>query len=423
VSGAAGTGGIRRRLEARLLPAGGGGRRLAWIALVDSIGTGVFWTSGALYFTRVVGLTPAEVGIGLSVANLAGLVAAIPIGSFIEPLGVRRSCVALQLCRALGYAAYCGIAFAPSFPAFLAVATCIGVTNTVVPPLNQAAVGLAVPAAARLDTLAKIRGIRNAGIGLGAACASIALSRESFAGFLLMILANAISFLAVAVLFQRMELDQRPDSRPPARPRPPVTDVRYLAAAVLNGVLSVHMTLLFVAFPLWIAARTPLPIWITGVLVGINTVMAATPQRRFAAGAETVPGAAGSMVRAGAALAGCALVAFALARVGLVWAAAGLAVLGVVLMTCGELWQSAGGWTLSYRLARPDRVPQYLITFQLGASIQSVAGPALVLGLVFPSRLGWLGLAATTVAAGLGSAWLVRPAATVEARAPRSQAG
>jgi dipeptide/tripeptide permease len=78
-----------------------------------------------------------------------------------------------------------------------------------------------------------------------------------------------------------------------------------------------------------------------------------------------------------------------------------LAVLAVILLTCGELWQSAGGWAISYALAPPERQAQYLATFQLGTSIQVIAAPVIVVGLVFPHSFGWLGLALVTATAGL----------------------
>jgi dipeptide/tripeptide permease len=112
------------------------------------------------------------------------------------------------------------------------------------------------------------------------------------------------------------------------------------------------------------------------------------------------------MALAGLALAGFALVAYLTGRVQPVAAAALLAVLAVVLLTCGELWQSAGGWAISYELAPPERQAQYLATFQLGTAVQVMAAPAIMVGLVFPHPFGWLGLALVTAAAGL----LVRPA-------------
>lgn len=43
-----------------LLPPAGPLRRLAFVALVDSVGTGMFLAVSVLYFTRIAGFTVAE---------------------------------------------------------------------------------------------------------------------------------------------------------------------------------------------------------------------------------------------------------------------------------------------------------------------------------------------------------------------------
>jgi hypothetical protein len=77
-----------------------------------------------------------------------------------------------------------------------------------------------------------------------------------------------------------------------------------------------------------------------------------------------------------------------------------------VALTCGELWQSAAGWQISYALSRRDRQTEHLATFQLGTALQAIVGPAVVVGMIFPSELGWVCFALVTAGAGL----LVRPA-------------
>jgi MFS family permease len=382
---------------------------LAFVGLVDSLGTGMFLTASAIYFTRVIGLSPAQVGIGLSVAGLAGLLTSVPLGMLGDRLGPGRVYVGLQLWRGLGYAAYAAVS---GFPAFVVTATAIEIGDAALPAIAQALVSLAVPEGERVDTLAKVRAVRNLGFGLGAAAATGILALNSRPAFLAMVLGNA-----AAVLFGGLLLARGTDaagSRPAASGTRLVLarDGSYLSAALLNGVLSVHTTLLFVGLPLWLAGHTRVPVPLIGVLVVVNTVMAVTLQARFAVRAGRLPGAVDCMVFAGFALAGFGAVAYLLGQVRVVAVAVVLALLAVVLLTGAELWQSAGGWAISLDLAPPDRKAAYLATFQLGTAVQVMAGPAIVVGLVFPYSLGWLGFALVTAAAGL----LVRPAVRAAAR-------
>jgi len=128
-----------------------------------------------------------------------------------------------------------------------------------------------------------------------------------------------------------------------------------------------------------------------GALVVLNTVLAVTLQARFSAAAQGLAGAVGCLGRAGFALAGCAVLAGLTATTAVVPVAATLAVLAVILLSLGELWQSAGGWELSYLLAPPERRTTYLATFQLGTAVQLTAGPALLVG--------------AGLVAGFGSVW------------------
>ena len=88
--------------------------------------------------------------------------------------------------------------------------------------------------------------------------------------------------------------------------------------------------------------------------------------------------------------------------------AAALLVAAVAVMTFGELYQSAGGWGLSFALAPEHSRAEYFAAFSLGTSVQYIAGPALVtLGVVDHGTAGWLVLAVAFLAAGV----LARPAA------------
>lgn len=398
-------------MRGSLLPDSLIGRRLALAALINSLGTGMFLTGSAIYFTRVVGLSPAQVGVGLSIAGLAGLLGSVPIGALGDRIGPGRVYVALQLLRAMGYVAYTMVS---SFPGFAVVAAMIEICDAAAPAIAQAVVIRAVGAEQQVATQAKVRAVRNLGFGLGAAVAAGVLASGSHLAFRAMIIANVAVILLGMLLLHRAGVMRLRTAEAVTRPFKLAQNSRYVAAALLNGVLSVHMTLLFTGLPLWLATRTRVPVALIGGLVVVNTAMAVLLQARFAAPAQRLTGAVNCMIGAGLALAGFGVVAYLMGRVHAVVLAGALALLGVVLLTCGELWQSAGGWSISCELAPPARQAQYLATFQLGVALQVMIAPTVVVGLVFPFTFGWFGFALVTAAAGL----LIRP--TVARRAPKS---
>ncbi len=159
-----------------LVPADRAGQQLSLIGFVDAIGTGMYYTGSALYFTRIVGLAPKAVGTGFAIGGLAGLILTVPVGMLADRVGAGRVLIALQLWRAACYIAFCLITNAVQF---MVVAACIGVADGATPPNHQAVVAAMVPESRRVDTLAKVRAVRNAGFGAGALAATVAIGDGS----------------------------------------------------------------------------------------------------------------------------------------------------------------------------------------------------------------------------------------------------
>src|SRR5215831_4905086 len=82
------------------IPARGAGRTLALVSFIDSIGTGLFLAGSAIFFVRSIGLSAAQVGLGLSIAGVVGFATTVPMGVLGDRVGPRRLFVLLQLWRA-----------------------------------------------------------------------------------------------------------------------------------------------------------------------------------------------------------------------------------------------------------------------------------------------------------------------------------
>ena len=392
--------GVAARLT-RLFPETPAGRRMVLVALVDSAGTGIFLTGSVVFLTRVAGLTAGQIGLGLTVAGVVGLLATVPIGLLADRLGAKRTLAALQFWRGAWFVAY---AFVADLTTFLVVAAMLALAEKATSPLNQAVVGAAVGTSDRVRTMAMIRVVRNVGFSVGALAGTVVVGFGSDTGFRAIILADAVSFLLTALLIARLRLPGPVTAKAkgsPWRGLASLRDRRYLALTGLNSVLVFHMTLLSVGLPLWIITRTDAPASLAGVAVLVNTILVILLQVRASRGCDDLPVAAGRMRWAGAALGGCCLLLAFSANGGPVVAIA-LVVAATFLLTAGEMWQSAGSWGVSYELSPPDRRAEYLSVFSLGSAAQSIYGPALLTILVVPNgAIGWLGLGVLFLAAGL----------------------
>jgi MFS family permease len=375
------------------------GRQLAGISLFGALGSGMYYASSALYFTTVVGLTAGQVGTGLSIAAAVGLAGQLPVGMLADRLRVGHVYIGTQVLRGLVFTGFCLVG---SFAQFVAVAAFAGLTEAALPSLLQVIVGKTVPEADRVDTLAKVRAVRSVGFGLGALVATAAISQGSRAAFVTLVALNAASYFVIAAGLLRAGVGKVAvvadrSKRPTWRFLP---DGRYVLTGLLSGVLWVHVTLLFVGMPLWFVRYTAMPKVFVGVLVAVNTVLAAVLASRFARSSSTVPGAARTALRAGLALAGFGI-ACQLARQPAATAeAVVLAFAAVILLSFAGLWQTASSWSLSFELADPDHQAAYLSTFQLGYSLQAVAAPWIITNVIFRVQGGWLLFSAVVVAAG-----------------------
>jgi len=359
---------------------------------VSAVGLGLFLSGSAIYYSTVVGLTVGQIGTGLSIAAVVGLLATVPLGAAADRLGGARMLVAIMAWRAAWFVA---LAFVEGPVTFTLVACCLAVAEAGTAPTVQSVVAVIAAGEDRTRTMAILRTVRNIGFSLGALLAGVLVVEGSSVAYRALVLVNAAAFLVAAVLLARLGLPATAVARrsSPWAVLRQVDDHRFLALAAVNGAMSLHISVLGIGLPLWILTSDVLPPAVVPGAVLLNTLLVVVLQVPFSAGTEQ-PGRARRALRlAGWSLAATAVCLAVVPDLPLAPALAALAV-GTVLLTCGELWQAAGGWELSFAYARDDRRTLDLATFNLGAGLQSVAGPGLVTAAVTLGRPGWFLLAA-----------------------------
>lgn len=377
-------------------------RRLAVISLIDAIGTGLFLSGSVLYLSRTVGLSPNEIAVGLVAAGLTGLLTSYPVSALGDRFGSRKILTVTQFWRFGGFLAY---AFVDSFANYLVVVVLVAVADRVSNPLLQATVGNTVPAVSRVVAMGWVRAARNAGYAVGSLLASGAVAIGTEWSFRAIILADAGSFLVAGVLLM---LTREPSARPSTgrgRERPskaaPLRDWRYVKLTVLNGVVSIHFVLLSVGMPLWLSLRTDIPDFLLPVLFTVNTVLAIMLQPAVAKRSKSMDRSKLFLLLAGFCLAFSCL-CYGLAGSTHRLSAIFLAFAGVVLLTAGELFQSAGSWTLSYGLAPAGLRSAYLGLFGIGVIGIEMVAPAIFSSAILTfGLLAWVALAVIISVAGI----------------------
>ncbi|MEU7585541.1 MFS transporter [Micromonospora sp. NPDC049230] len=389
------------------LPPPGRLRTLSLATLANTVGTGLWVTGSALYLTRVVGLGPTRVGLGLTLAGLVGLTASVPLGGLADRRDPRNLRAVLQVAQAAVAVAYL---FVGSFPVFLLVATLDALLisgNLAVRAALVAAVG---GPEGRVHAFATLRAVANLGVALGAGLGGFALVADTGWAYRLLVVGNAATYLVSAALIMR--LPGYPPVRRPRRTGPgrALRDGRFLAVAGASAALSLHWVALTVLLPLWVVTRTDAPPVLVSAMLLVNTLLTVLLAVRLSGGARHALPAATAMRRAGLVLAAGMLL---WATTGFVSGALtiGLLLCATVVYTLGDLWHAGAGAALAYDLAAPDAIGAYQGVDTLLAGLARAAGPALLTWLILGGGpTGWLALAGLLAGTGLAGPPLTRRA-------------
>ncbi|MEU4212359.1 MFS transporter [Streptomyces sp. NPDC026206] len=369
-----------------LLSPAGPQRTLALAQLTNSLGDGAYYVTSTLYFTHVVGLAPARIGLGLTVAWAVGSVAGVPLGRVADRRGPRGTAVLLALATGAAVASFLVVR---DFLPFLAAACLYATAQSGLAAARQALLAGLVAEEERTGVLAHLQSTLNAGLAVGAALGGLALSAGTRSAYLGVFAIDALSFLLCALVLLRL---------PAVAPVPAVRGAKfevlrdrpYAVVTLLNAVLLLRMPLLSLGLPLWITERTDAPEWLVSALFLLNTGAVMLFQVRTARSVTGLATAARAIRRSGALmLVTCGI--FALSAGSSPWVAVTVLVGGSVLLVAAEMLQSAGSWQLGFGLAPAGHIGEYQGFFGTGVTVARTLGPLMLTALlVGMGAMGWL---------------------------------
>ncbi|MGN6251736.1 MAG: MFS transporter [Marmoricola sp.] len=387
----------RRRLQPPSPLAG----RLSVQSLLFALGEGTFLTGSAVFFTQIVGLTAAQVGLGLTVAGLASFLAAVPSGKLVDLFGPKR----MWAVSALGQAALFTLwPFIDSFAGYLAMAAVMEVVGG----LGQAAYGAytidVLPQQERVGSRAYMYSALNLGFTLGSLVGGIALAFDSDSVLRGVPWFTTVLFAANAVMILRLPNaphdDRTREERRVKVPGPgPLRNPGWMLTEFFTGVFWTNQVLLNVVIPLWLVERTDAPRVLLAFLFGTNTVMCIFLPMAAARGVRDVPTALRA-VRVSTAffVLSCLITLATHDTVG--WITIALVWLGHVTVTGAELFLSAASWSFEAELMDPRQRGAYQGAGALGGTLGKVWAPAVYTFLAMRwGAGGWLLIAAIVVVA------------------------
>ena len=378
--------------------------RLSVQSLLFALGQGTFMTGSAVFFTQIVGLSAAQVGLGLTFAGIAAFLAALPMGKLVDRFGPKKMWAASATGQAAMFTLW---PFITGFQGYVGMA----VGMEVIGALGGAAYGAytidVLPADERVRSRAYMYSALNVGFTLGSMLGGIALAFHSNDVLHALPWFTALAFLVNAATIGRLPNaahDERsPEDRKVKIPGPgPLRNPGWLLTTFFAGVFWTNQVLLNVVIPLWLVEKTDAPRVLLAFLFGTNTVMCIFLPMVTSRGVKDVPTALRA-VRLSSVffVASCLITLATHDTVG--WVTIALVWLGHVTVTGAELYLSAASWSFEAELMDPRQRGAYQGAAELSGTLGRVWAPAVYTFLAMNwGAAGWLLIAAIVVVATLG---------------------
>ena len=368
---------ITRGLEqwtARIIPADHAKRTMSLSTLINTFGNGLFMTIEVIYFTLIVGLSPAKVALALSIAGGVALSVSVPAGHISDRFGPRDIAALAMILEGLLMFALLSV---HTYLPFLLVNIGMGILGNISQTMRMATIAKLGEGEERVAIRAYQRAITNFGISLGTVFAGIALAVNTPLGYQLMLAGDAVTFILAGVVFRKM-----PYMEPTVERGEPISfqalrDKRFVAATALNAINSLHFVLQSVAIPLWVVRETSAPRWWVSVIMMVNTIAVMLFQVAASKGSGPIFAGAKLYRRASLAIAIACILYSTSHGVSAITASA-LLVLASAVHVYGELIGSAGSWSIGFGLADEKHQGQYQGVWSLSWGLGGTLGPAFV---------------------------------------------
>jgi MFS family permease len=388
-------------------------RILALSTFVNTFGNGLFMTVDVIYFTTIVGLSPAQVALALSIAGGLALSLSIPSGHIADRLGPRNISAYAVAAEGIVMA---GLFFVHSYGPFLLIHIVMGMLGVVAQTTRMATIAKLGGEESRVRLRAYQRAVTNFGISVGTLFAGIGLAINSAAGYKALLLGDAITFVIAGLLYLKLPFVEPTVERGEPFSFEALKDKVFLGATLSNAFMSVHFVLQSVGIPLWVVRETNAPRWWVSVIMLMNTIAVMLLQVAASKGSATLFGGAKSY-RLASYFISLACLLYAYAHGVNAFLATLLLALGMASHIVGELIGSAGSWSIGFGLADENHQGQYQGVWGLSWGLSGTLGPSIVTALVIGMGIsGWWILAIVFAVNGtvmhklVTKSWLKTPA-------------
>jgi MFS family permease len=387
------------RAFAFLIPEPGPKRIFALATFINTFGWGLVWTAMTLYLTREIHLSTTQVGLGMTVAGLIGLLGSMPIGDLADRRGPREIVRSVLLVQ--GIVTFCYI-FVHGFFVYLIVVSLEVLCFSSYGAANGALIRR-VGGDETVSYRSQNRAIASLGMSIGTLACGAAIEIGTPLAYRSLIIGDAVTFIISWAIMARVPRYQplpKPEGKSGSR-WAALSDTPFVVYVALAGVLSMQYWVITQPLPVWVVNHTHSPRWSVSLFLLINTVLVVLFQARIGKNAGSIRAGGRALRRAGVILLlSCSAIGLAVGLAG--WAALLLLIGAVILLTLAELWFVSGSYALEFGLPPAHAQGQYQGLSGIGITLGATTAPILMLGVVLTlGRAGWIGLGVLFLLLGL----------------------
>lgn len=381
---------------------------MALSTLINTVGMGLFLSAGTIFLIRSAGLSPATVGVGLTVGSLIGFGAGVVVGDQADRRGSREVVIAAMLVEAV---ASIGLLLVRDVWTLILVAAIAAVGRAGSGSARGAMIGVLAEQGKGAALRTYLRAITNVGLAVGMLGAAAVLAIDSRPAYVALVLTDAATFLLAAAVLWR--LPYLPPTRtaagvPDERRWLALRDRRYLSFTAASSVASLQYWVLVQALPVWIVLRTSAPRSMAALVLFVAAVTVAVTQIPATRSIDGPRTAARLLARSGP-LFLVAWILMAVASGPSAWVAIALLLVAVLVHSLAEVWQAGGTFELSFALAQPQAQGQYQGVVGLGHGFIEALAPVIVITLCIDvGKPGWIILGVVVTVAGFLCALIER---------------
>lgn len=378
--------------------------RLSVQSFLFAMGDGAFMAGSAVFFTVIVGLTPTQVGIGLTIAGIASFAGAVPAGKIVDRFGPKRM---WAVSSAMQASLFCLWPFIDSFGKYVAMAIAMEIAGTLGGAAHGAYTIDVLPTNERVKSRAYMYSALNAGFTVGSGIGLVALAIDSDDVLRMVPWLTAAVFAYNAFNIMRLpdathDVKRTKEERAVKIEPSPLKNPGWMTGSFFLGVLWTNQVVLSVVIPLWVVSATDAPREILALLFATNTIMCILLPMRAARGVKDLPTALRALrISAVFFIASCIVTMLTHETIG--WMTIAVMFGAHIILTGAELFLSAASWSLEAELMDPRQRGAYSGASEIGGTLGRVWAPALYtfLALTWGAQ-GWLVIAAIIVAATIG---------------------